>query len=90
MWGIGSFVTVILTIHIYLIFCYFIHILMKHSLPRFTVTKTYPNLINLLGFHAVFWFFAFMLGIVMIYGIIIMPENKGRSLTTTEDTFTKK
>lgn len=55
------------------------------ALARFGIAKIFPLFLSVLGFEGVFWLFAVILMIIFIYCWIIVPENKGQSLTKTED-----
>lgn len=59
------------------------------SLSRFASTKLYPQMIELMGFFGIFYFFAGVVALIAIYALIIMPENKGQALTTTESKMQK-
>ena len=45
----------------------------------------YPYFLDEIGFPATFWVYAGVMVVLMIYGTVSIPENKGQSLVKTED-----
>ena len=51
----------------------------------FGVTKLYSYFIDSLGFYGTFWLYGLVMVVDVVYGAIILKENKGQSLVKTED-----
>ena len=55
------------------------------SLNVFGATSLFPYLTEYLGFFGTFWMFGGIMFMDSVYAIIIVPENRGDTLVTTED-----
>ena len=55
------------------------------AVNQFGSTKLYPYFLDEIGFPATFWMYGGVMLLLMIYGAISIPENKGQSLAKTED-----
>ena len=51
----------------------------------FGSTKLYPYFVGSLGFHGTFWLYGAVMFLEVIYGALSIPENKGQSLSKTEE-----
>ncbi|XP_026826777.1 facilitated trehalose transporter Tret1 isoform X2 [Ooceraea biroi] len=54
----------------------------------FIVTKTFQDVINLMGAHGAFWSFGAIVAVGLVFVIISVPETRGRSLEEIEKRFT--
>lgn len=52
--------------------------------------KTYPDMLDTMGKHGVFLFFAVVSLIGTVFIVIFLPETKGKTLREIEDMFSKK
>ena len=50
------------------------------ALFAFISSRTYQPLIDLMSEKYVFWMYAFIMGICLVYSIVEMPETKGKTL----------
>ena len=51
----------------------------------FGAIKFYPFFLDLMGFYGTFWCYGGVMTLLVIYGAVSLPENKGQSLVRTED-----
>ncbi|XP_029168642.1 facilitated trehalose transporter Tret1-like isoform X3 [Nylanderia fulva] len=56
----------------------------------FIVTKTFEDVIELIGAHGTFWLFGVIVAVGFVFVIICVPETRGRSLEEIEKRFTGK
>lgn len=54
----------------------------------FIVTKTFQDIIQLIGAHGTFWLFGIIVAVGLIFVIVSVPETRGRSLEEIEKRFT--
>ncbi|XP_028048848.1 facilitated trehalose transporter Tret1 isoform X2 [Monomorium pharaonis] len=54
----------------------------------FIVTKTFEDVIGLIGAHGTFWMFGIIVVVGFVFVIISVPETRGRSLEEIEKKFT--
>lgn len=54
----------------------------------FVVTKTYEDIVSILGAHGTFWLFGTIVLIGFVFVITCVPETRGRSLEEIEKRFT--
>ena len=54
----------------------------------FVVTKTYEDIVSILGTHGTFWLFGTIVLIGFVFVITCVPETRGRSLEEIEKRFT--
>ena len=50
------------------------------ALNMFGATKMYPTFLDNLGFDGTFWLYGLMMVAVVVYGGIVIQENKGECL----------
>lgn len=56
-------------------------------LCAFIVTKTFPNIIDLIGAHFAFWIYAVITILAIPFVIFMVPETKGKTLEEIESEF---
>jgi len=56
-------------------------------LCTFIVTKTFQDIINLMGAHGAFWLFGTIVAVGLIFVITSVPETRGKSLEEIERRF---
>ncbi|KAG5314127.1 PREDICTED: facilitated trehalose transporter Tret1-like isoform X1 [Acromyrmex echinatior] len=54
----------------------------------FIVTKTFEDVIGVIGAHGIFWMFGIIVVIGFVFVIVSVPETRGRSLEEIEKRFT--
>ncbi|CAL1687683.1 unnamed protein product [Lasius platythorax] len=54
----------------------------------FIVTKTFEDVIGVIGAHGTFWLFGVIVSVGLVFIIISVPETRGRSLEEIEKRFT--
>ena len=52
---------------------------------NFATNKLFPNFLDTFGFHGTFWIYSGVMVIQIIYTFFSLVENKGESLTKSED-----
>ena len=55
------------------------------AINMFGAIKLYPFFLDHLGFYGTFWSYGGVMTILVMYGALSLPENKGQSLVKTED-----
>lgn len=56
----------------------------------FVVTKTYTDLVHLIGTAAAYWFYGSLLAVTFVLFVIFVPDTKGKTLDEIEQIFGKK
>lgn len=56
----------------------------------FIVTKTFNDLLEILGAHGAFWFFGILCFVSIFFVIAFVPETKGQSLESIEQRMLEK
>lgn len=56
----------------------------------FAAVKSFPYLMENLGFHGTFWFYGSTVAIGSIFLYVLLPETRGRTLFEIEKSFKKK
>ena len=56
----------------------------------FGAIKFYPFFLDLMGFYGTFWSYGGVMTLLVLYGALFLPENKGKSLVKTEDIMIKE
>ena len=59
------------------------------AINMFGAIKLYPFFLDNLGFYGTFWSYGGVMTVLVMYGALSLPENKGQSLVKTEDKMIK-